>query len=140
MTAALADHVNRILDRFRRFEMGVEVDSPFAGGLVIASAFAFVELCRKWEPMVDGRFSPIQLQGFLKDLPNWFSIAPVDETLLPYYANIPPRVFIRGEEKAIEWCDAIHAATADSRGRRCLLATTDGRLHAITHLRERILI
>jgi predicted nucleic acid-binding protein len=138
LTRALIARLNRILDTFRRYDLGETLNSPYAGGLIVSSAFAFVELCRNWDRIVQKRFSIIQLEGFLLQPPDWFSIAPVDEVLLPFYANIPSHITLRGEIKPIEWCDAIHAATADSRGRSCLLATTDERLQAITHFRNRI--
>src|ERR1035441_3320733 len=140
LTRTLAERVNRILDTFRRYQMGEELESPYSGGIVVASTFAFVELCRKWERIVKARFSLVQLHAFLEQPPEWFDIAPVDDTLLPFYANIPTHVWLKGETKAIEWCDAIHAATADSRGRDCFLATTDQRLQAVPHLRDRIVI
>ncbi len=138
LSQTLAACLNRILDTFRRYEMGEDIDSPYSGGLIVTSAFAFVELCRNWDRIVQGRFSLLQFQGLLRQPPDWFSIAPVDEVLLPFYANIPTHIELRGAAKSIEWCDAIHAATADSRGRNCLLATTDERLRAITHFQNRI--
>jgi hypothetical protein len=136
----LADHVNRILDSYRRYSLGAEIESPFSGGIVVVSTFAFVELCRNWARIVNGRFSIDQLHAFLLQPPEWFNLAPVDETLLPYYADIPTHVYLKGELVAIEWCDAIHAATADSRGTDTLLATEDQRLKCIPHLRSRIII
>jgi predicted nucleic acid-binding protein len=131
--------INRILVNYRRHELGADIQSPYAMGLVVTSTFAFIELSRNWQTMVNGRFSIYQLEAFLIEPPEWFNLAPVDESLLPYYCEIPTDVFVRGERHAIEWCDAIHAATADSRGRDSLLATTDQRLQAIPHLQSRIL-
>jgi hypothetical protein len=51
LTRTLAVHVNRILDTFRRYQMGEELESPYSGGIVVASTFAFVELCRNWGRM-----------------------------------------------------------------------------------------
>lgn len=132
-------HINRILDSFRRYESGAYMESAYLRGLVVASAFAFIELCRNWDRMVDGRFSPEQLKLFIVQTPEWFNIAPVDESLLPFYCAFPTHVYLRDEFVAIEWCDAIHAATADSRGDDTLLATSDQRLQAVPHLRNRIL-
>ena len=140
LTKPLADHLNRILVTFRRYEMGDDIESPYSSGLVVASAFAFVELCRNWQRMVGTRFSITQLQQFIMQPPEWFNIAPVDETLLPFYADIPTDVFVNGGFKAIEWCDAIHAATAESRGTSCFLATTDERLRSLQQFRGRIII
>ena len=140
LTKPLADHLNRILTTFRRYEMCEDVESPYSSGLVVASAFAFVELCRNWEKMVGTRFSITQLQQFIIQSPEWFNIAPVDETLLPFYAYIPTDVYMDGGFKAIEWCDAIHAATAESRGAGCFLATTDERLRSLQSFKGRIVI
>lgn len=66
LSQPLVVRLNRILDSFRRYEMGESIVSPYADGIVVASAFAFVELCRKWEGIVQKRFSLWQLHGFLK--------------------------------------------------------------------------
>src|SRR5437868_2004113 len=64
-TKPLAEHVNRILISFRRYEMGTDIDTPYATGLVVISAFAFIELCRKWDRIVGARFSILQLQQLI---------------------------------------------------------------------------
>lgn len=139
LSPKLANALNRILYSFQRHKLGVCVDPPFTAGIVVASAFAFVELSRNWSKIVMARYSVSQVHQFVIQPPEWFNIAPVDESLLPFYAMVPAVVWSRGEFKSIEWCDAIHAATVFSRGETALLATTDERLRGLPEFRQRIL-
>jgi len=108
------------------------------GSLVIASAFAFVELARKWDLFVGGRFSMDQLHAFVDQPPDWFDIAPVDEDLLPFYVNVPGLVYLGGQHVPIEWTDAVHVATTLSRGHTALLATTDRKIKAMNLFIHRV--
>lgn len=76
--------------------------------VVVASALAFVELARKWDAIVAGRFHPYQLAAFLQDPPDWFAVEPVDEDLIPLFGQVPL-------VQELEWPDAIHVATVLSR-------------------------
>ena len=89
---------------------------------------AFVELARKWDDIIAGRFLPYQLAAFIHAPPDWFSIEPLDEDLIPLFGQVPPEVLMPdGSVQPIEWPDAVHVATALSReeGR---LVTSDRRL------------
>jgi predicted nucleic acid-binding protein len=99
--------------------------------LVIISPFAFIEMARRWDNIVSDRFSIDQVEAFSEQPPDWVSVATWDETLLPAFLDVPTHVWFKGESRAIEWTDAIHAATALARGDSNLLATTDSRLHAL---------
>lgn len=76
--------------------------------VVAASAMAFVELARKWDEIVAGRFRPDQLAIFLQDPPDWFVVEPVDEHLVFLLSQVPTM-------QELEWPDAIHIATVLSR-------------------------
>lgn len=91
--------------------------------VIATSAISFVELCRKWEQIAGDELSPFQLASFLNDPPDWFSIEPVDETLIQNFMDAPSDVRLpNGEVKPIEWIDAIHIATFLNRGEAILVA------------------
>lgn len=101
--------------------------------IVAASVVAFVELARKWDKIVASGFAPYQLAAFLQAPPEWFSIEPLDETLLPAFGLVPS--FVRmsdGSVQPIEWLDAIYFATALNRD-RAVLITDDARLLQLMH-------
>jgi predicted nucleic acid-binding protein len=96
--------------------------------LIAASTMAFVELARKWDEIVTERFAPRQLAAFLEDPPDWFSIEPVDEDLVPTLIQVPPEVMMPdGTAKPLEWPDAIHIATTLGR-QEAKLITSDRRM------------
>jgi predicted nucleic acid-binding protein len=107
--------------------------------LVVASTFAFLEIARKFVEVSGNRFTIEQFSGFLDQPPEWFWVAPLDESLflellrIPHYVTMP-----EGQLKNIEWADAIHLATALSR-ENCLLATTDSRLKQLTGFQSHII-
>jgi predicted nucleic acid-binding protein len=94
--------------------------------VVIASAMAFVELARKWNEIVAGRFQPYQMATFLQDTPDWFVVEPVDEYLVLLLGQVPL-------VQELEWPDATHVATVLSRERGDLI-TTDRRLECAVEL------
>lgn len=103
--------------------------------VVAASAMAFVELVRKWDEIVNGRFEPHQLAALLQEPPDWFSVEPVDEDLIPLFGQVPPEVPMPdGSVQPIEWPDAVHVATALSREEGSLV-TSDRRLLQVMTLR-----
>ncbi len=128
LSGSLARRLNGIVDS-SRYRLSA---------LVVTSAFAFVELARKWEDMVGDRFTELQLDAFIRQPPEWFDIAPVDEDLLPFFLEVPSRVDVHGDSRPIEWSDAIHAAVVLSREADCLLATTDVRLEHIPAFQGRL--
>lgn len=128
LTGALAERLNRIA---RQYSLSA---------VVVASAFAFVELARKWDAILADSIREDQLDAFIRQPPTWFDIAPVDSDLMPYFLQVPCEVNVGGSLQRIEWTDAIHAAVALSRGHDCLLATTDRRLQNIPVLEERLVL
>jgi hypothetical protein len=100
---------------------------------VIGSALAFAEVVRKWHTLTQGQLQPHQLRAFLDDPPEWFLVAAVDESLVPFFCRLPADIQTEtGQVESIEWTDAVHAATAISRNEsgqpRCVLRTRDHRI------------
>jgi plasmid stabilization system protein ParE len=123
----LSDAAARELNRIVR--MHADRDSP-ATDLVVISPFGFIELARRWPEIGQGRYSVDQVRAFVSQPPEWVSVATLDETILPSFLDVPTHVWARGEFRAMEWTDAIYAATALARGDSNLLATTDACLQA----------
>ncbi len=110
--------------------------------LVITSAFAFIEIARKWDSLAEGMFTVDQLHAFIYEPPPWFSIAPVDYDLLPSFIDVPIVVEVNSKVETIEWTDAVHMATVISRGllpTDATMATSDRRLKAILRVQKRLI-
>ena len=133
MSLELTKNVNRIIQIYD------ETNDPSFSGLIISSAFAFIEIARQFEKIADSRFSLENLYDFIQNYPGWFSIAPVDKELLPSLIQIPTHIILNDENKSIELCDSIHVATVFSRGENSFMATTDLRIKEIPALKNRIL-
>lgn len=130
ISRSLAQELNRIV---AASEHGI-------GDLVIASAFAFVEISRKWDALAGGRFETHEMHAFLCDHPEWFTVAPVDEDLLPFFAGTEVGVYLGTRWEQIEWTDAVHVATLRSRDESAALATRDTRIKAILELEGRTVL
>lgn len=128
ITRNLSRKLNRIVQRSR---YGLS-------DVIVASAAAFVEIGRRWQGIVQDRFSVPQFEGFVRQPPEWFDIAPVDEDLLPFFIDVPIGVRMASRLEPVEWVDALHVATAISRGQDAELATTDQRLSSIPAVRSRL--
>lgn len=108
--------------------------------LVIASTLALIEIARNWDTLVGNRFSVQQLHAFVHQHPEWFSLAPVDEDLVPFFVDVPSTVVVGSRAVPIEWTDAIHLATVISRGEEATLATSDRRARKVLQLEGRVLL
>ncbi|HET92319.1 MAG TPA: hypothetical protein ENN99_16500 [Chloroflexi bacterium] len=120
-------HSDRFLpdSAVRRVNRIVQGDGRY---ILAASAMAFVELARKWDDIVAGRFLPHQLAAFIHAPPDWFSIEPVDRDLVPLRGEVPPDVLMPdGTRQSVELPDTIHLATVLSR-EKAELITSDQRL------------
>jgi len=120
-----AQEINRIVDFFRL--------DDWAKDHVIASTFAFMEIARKWDQLIQGRFRPYQLRALLNDPDEWFFIASVDTSLIEFFYQLPATVMMEGgNAEKLEWTDAVHVATALSRNEpglpHCRLRTRDTRI------------
>lgn len=108
--------------------------------LVVASTLAPIEVARSWDDIVQGKFSAQQMHAFINQHPDWFSLAPVDEDLIPFLVDLPSWVMVDYRLQPIEWTDAVHLATVVSRGPDATLATSDGRIKKVLELQGRILL
>jgi len=134
----LSRRINQII-HWHRWEIEEENTTQYPG-LIVVSTLAFVEIARQWEIIVDRRFTIEQFAGFIEQPPEWFVIEPIDEHLVEAFSYLPIEILTpSGKIKPIEWTDAVHIATALSRGEQCLLATTDRRIEQIESLHGRIL-
>lgn len=135
LNSELIREINKIIAWHTESDWGdISFNSP---GLIIASTFAFVEIARKFQVIVDGRFTLEQFAAFIDQPPEWFFISSVDSTLVPYLAELPAEVRLsNGDVKPIELADAIHLATAMSRD-EYLIATTDARMRKVGFLSAR---
>ena len=99
--------------------------------IIGASVLAVVEIVRKWDDIVKGRFAPYQLAAFLESTPEWFVFEPMEQNIIYWFGKISAHVRMLDDSLLpIEWTDAIHAATALSRD-NAILVTTDGRLNRL---------
>jgi hypothetical protein len=121
----------------RRLNQIMLAASDGISNLIIASTFSLIEIARKWDQIVQGRFTTQQLHVFTYQYPEWFSLAPVDEDLIPFFAEVPSTVFLNSKSTTIEWTDAIHLATVISRGTNATLATTDSKAKKVLEIQGR---
>ena len=133
ITREIAQKINSIVGLYT-----IEPD-PTISGLIISSTLAFVELVRHFDTISRGRFSIDNLYDFIQTHPGWFSIAPVDMDLIPFFLEVPKHVQIEEREFPIEWTDAVHVATVFSRGDHSYIVATDSRISVIPGLKGRFL-
>lgn len=124
----------------RRLNQIVYMAYEGISNLVIASTFSLIEISRKWDTLVQERFSTQQLHAFVYQYPEWFSLAPVDDDLLPFFVDVPANVIVDAKLQPIEWTDAVHIATMLSRGDNATMATNDSRIKRVLELQGRMLL
>jgi hypothetical protein len=73
ITRDLAQRLNGVVDAHMAEKWGDTVGVHY-GASIVVSTFAFVELARKWQEIVEGRFSMLQFRGFLEQPPDWVII------------------------------------------------------------------
>ena len=134
ISPGFAKKINSVVGRY-----AVEPDPTFSG-LIISSTLAFVELARRFDAISRERFSIENLYDFIQTHPDWFSIAPVDMQLIPFFLEVPKHVYVENQNVPIEWTDAVHVATAFSRGDSSFVLTTDSKISAIPTLQNRLLV
>jgi len=121
-------------------QANIEDESSSFPGLVVASSLAFVEIARQFDEIANRCFTVEQFAAFIDQPPEWFFISPVDSAIFPHLCNLPREIELpNGSIRSIEWADAIHIATAMSRGEGCLLAITDWTMKEVDVVRERII-
>ncbi len=134
LSEELTRRINKIVRQYQ------STRDPSYSGLVISSTFAFIELGRKFDEISANRFDIIKVRDFLSNHPEWFSIAPVDLELMPFFIEIPKFVDVNSHLVPMEWTDAVHAATTLSRGDHSYIATSDTKIKAINALQNRIIL
>lgn len=135
----LARKINQIVRWYGWNSNVVDDDEEQYPGKVVASAFAFVEIARKWADIVRDRFTVEQMASFVEQPPEWFVIEPVDENLVLAFCDIPTDVLTtHGQIRSLEWPDAVHIATAFGRGDDSLLAVTDVQIRRVAILQGRL--
>jgi len=123
----------------RRLNQIVTTSYMGISNLIIASTFAVVEIARKWDEIVQNKFSVQQLHAFTYQYPEWFSLAPVDEDLIPFFMDVPSNVLVNSKITPIEWIDAVHLATVISRGPNATLATSDSKAKKVLEIQGRLI-
>lgn len=131
VSGRLAEDLNRVV----RYHTSGDYHD---GGVIAVSAFAFVELARNWHRFESATFTEERLYYFLHNLPEWLSIDPVDESIIPYVRSLPTEVWEGPKRLPLELPDVIHAATCLSRG-DAVLATQDCRIGRIPVMQGRLL-
>lgn len=113
----------------------------FSHGVVVASTFAFIEISRKYQEIVQNRFSIVKFRAFISSPPPWFVIEPLQLSLLDDLRRVPSTIHISSfSSSTIEFADAIHVATTLTRGANSALATKDSKLVSMDILKSRILV
>lgn len=110
-------------------EINRAVESMGDSGMVLTSAFAFIELLNKFNEIFNGsNIKPYTISNFIKQPPAWLTIEDVTEDITSYLCDVP---ISTPNGKPISGDDAIHIATALSRGEILSFCTTDTRLREL---------
>ena len=124
ITEERARLLNRVLKSYYN-------ENLFENGLIITSAFSFIEICRQFQTVTGGRYTKLQLKSFINDLPPYIEVAPIDRVLSEAICDAPKTVILsNGNAEKIELPDAIHYATYLTRD-NAFLVTDDGKLKCI---------
>lgn len=102
--------------------------------VIVTSSFSFVEIVRQFDNVFNARIDKSKFKAFLVNTPEWMLVESLNDYVNSLFAEVPASVTMpNGEEKPIEWPDAVHVATYFSRD-KALLATNDARLRAIPNI------
>lgn len=127
LTSERVKHINNIIEEYRW-------EGTLSRGIVVASAFAFIEIARKFSVISCGRYSILQFKSFIDSPPGYMHIASVEKDIGYFLVSVPKHVAMAsGEQKPIELPDAIHCATYFSRDSACML-TNDERIKRIQNI------
>ena len=97
--------------------------------MIITSSFSFIELLNKYNEIFDNSsVQPHTIGNFIKQPPLWKTIEDVNEDTACFLCEIPQRT-PNGEP--ISGDDAIHIATAMSRGEPINFCTTDTKINQL---------
>lgn len=110
-------------------EINRAVESMGYSGMLITSTFAFIELMNKFNEIFKGtKIKPYSLSNFIKQPPAWITIEDLTETISLHLCEVP---VLTPNGESISGDDAIHIATAISRGEKISFCTTDNRLQQL---------
>ncbi len=99
-------------------------------GMLLTSTFAFIELMNKFNEIFrDTNIKHFSLSNFIKQPPAWITIEDVSEITSLYLCDVPVAT---PSGEPVSGDDAIHVATALSRGEKLSFCTTDTRLSQLS--------
>lgn len=107
-------------------EINRAVETKGEEGMIITSAFTFVELINKFFDIFnDSKVQVHSIRNFLKQPPSWITIEDINTATSLCLTDIPQKT---PSGAPISGDDAIHIATAISRGETISFCTTDSKL------------
>lgn len=111
-------------------EINRAVESMGDSGMILTSVFAFIEIMNKFnEIFKDTNIMPYSLSNFIKQPPAWITIENLTEDVSLHLCDVP---LSTPNGESISGDDAIHIATALSRGEELSFCTTDSRLQQLS--------
>lgn len=111
-------------------EINRAVQSMGYSGMLLTSTFAFIELMNKFNEIFKGTtIKPFSLGNFIKQPPAWITIEDMTEEISQHLCDVP---VLTPNGESISGDDAIHIATALSRGEKLSFCTTDNRIQQLS--------
>lgn len=119
--------------KFLKSNMLNEINSAITSsgyeGMIITSSFAFIELINKFDEIFTGScVQPYTICNFIKQPPSWITIEDLNDKISFYIGEVPQNT---PKMEPISGDDAIHLATAISRGEPITFCTTDARMNQL---------
>lgn len=111
-------------------KINLSIQSHGFEGVIVASAFAFIEIINQIKKVSKGQFDFPKIIGLLQQPPDWFIVEPYNIDTVNKLILVPKYNL---SQQGIELADAIHVATALQRGLGTFLATHDGVLSRINY-------
>ena len=104
-------------------EINRAIESSGYEGMIITSSFAFIELINKFNDIFgQTKVQPYTIANFIKQPPQWITIEEVGNATSLSLCDVPQYTPLL---ETISGDDAIHIATAISRGEHISFCTTD---------------
>ncbi len=121
--------VSRFLRPRMLSEINKAIKSLGENGMIITSSFAFIELINKFNEIFSGsNVHPHLISSFINQPPLWITIEDINEKISWYICEVPQET---PNMEPISGDDAIHIATAISRGEPIIFCTTDTRINQL---------
>lgn len=110
-------------------EINKAIESLGDNSMIITSTFAFIELINKFDEIFkNSSIQSYTIGNFIKQPPLWITIEDVSKTTSWHLCEVPQST-PKGEP--ISGDDAIHIATAMSRGEPITFCTTDTKMNQL---------